>query len=150
MKEKNRENREGRKVNMRNYRKERAQAREKAKKLVAEMTLMEKAAQLKYDAAPVKRLGVPAYNYWNEALHGVARAGTATMFPQAIGMAAAFDEDIMEKVGDIIATEGRAKYNASHEPLHRWRATSHEPLHGGGPPPMTVRPKAGTPGVRTA
>ena len=112
MKEKNRENREGRKVNMRNYRKERAQAREKAKKLVAEMTLMEKAAQLKYDAAPVKRLGVPAYNYWNEALHGVARAGTATMFPQAIGMAAAFDEDIMEKVGDIIATEGRAKYNA--------------------------------------
>ena len=86
---------------MRNYRKERAQAREKAKKLVAEMTLMEKAAQLKYDAAPVKRLGVPAYNYWNEALHGVARAGTATMFPQAIGMAAAFDEDIMEKVGEI-------------------------------------------------
>ncbi len=75
------------------------------------MTLMEKAAQLRYDAAPVSRLGVPTYNYWNEALHGVARAGVATMFPQAIGMAAAFDEDAMERVGDIIATEGRAKYN---------------------------------------
>ena len=97
---------------MKNYKKERAEARKKAKELVAKMTLMEKAAQLKYDAAPVQRLGVPAYNYWNEALHGVARAGVATMFPQAIGMAAAFDEDIMKKVGDIIATEGRAKYNA--------------------------------------
>lgn len=97
---------------MGNHRKERAEARKKAKELVAKMTLMEKAAQLKYDAAPVSRLGVPAYNYWNEALHGVARAGVATMFPQAIGMAAAFDEDAMEKAGDIIATEGRAKYNA--------------------------------------
>ena len=97
---------------MGNHRKERAEARKKAKELVSKMTLMEKAAQLKYDAAPVDRLGVPAYNYWNEALHGVARAGVATMFPQAIGMAATFDEDAMEQVGDIIATEGRAKYNA--------------------------------------
>lgn len=97
---------------MGDHRKERAEARKKAKELVSKMTLLEKAAQLKYDAAPVQRLGVPAYNYWNEALHGVARAGVATMFPQAIGMAAAFDEDAMEKVGDIIATEGRAKYNA--------------------------------------
>lgn len=97
---------------MGDHRKERTEARKKAKELVSKMTLLEKAAQLKYDAAPVQRLGVPAYNYWNEALHGVARAGVATMFPQAIGMAAAFDEDAMEKVGDIIATEGRAKYNA--------------------------------------
>lgn len=97
---------------MKDHRKERAQARGKAKELVSKMTLMEKAAQLKYDAAPVERLGVPAYNYWNEALHGVARAGTATMFPQAIAMAAMFDEEEMKKVGDIIATEGRAKYNA--------------------------------------
>lgn len=97
---------------MGDHRKERAKARKKAKELVSKMTLLEKAAQLKYDAAPVQRLGVPAYNYWNEALHGVARAGVATMFPQAIGMAASFDEDAMEKVGDIIATEGRAKYNA--------------------------------------
>lgn len=95
-----------------NHKNERAEARKKAKKLVEEMTLMEKASQLKYDAAPIQKLGVPAYNYWNEALHGVARAGVATMFPQAIGMAAAFDEDMMEKAGDIIATEGRAKYNA--------------------------------------
>lgn len=102
---------------MRDHRKEREEARKKAKELVSKMTLLEKAAQLKYDAAPVQRLGVPAYNYWNEALHGVARAGVATMFPQAIGMAAAFDEDAMELAGDIIATEGRAKYNAysSHD-----------------------------------
>lgn len=91
--------------------KERAEARKKAEQLVSQMTLMEKASQLKYDAAPVERLGVPTYNYWNEALHGVARAGVATMFPQAIGMAAMFDEEEMKKIGDIIATEGRAKYN---------------------------------------
>ncbi|MDO4339273.1 MAG: glycoside hydrolase family 3 C-terminal domain-containing protein [Eubacteriales bacterium] len=96
---------------MKDHKKERAEARKKAEKLVAQMTLMEKASQLKYDAASVKRLGVPAYNYWNEALHGVARAGVATMFPQAIGMAAVFDDEEMKKVGDIIATEGRAKYN---------------------------------------
>ena len=102
---------------MKNYRRERAEARKKAKELVSKMTLLEKASQLKYDASPLERLGVPTYNYWNEALHGVARAGVATMFPQAIGMAAAFDEDAMEQVGDIIATEGRAKYNeyAKHE-----------------------------------
>lgn len=96
---------------MKNFKKERAEARKKAKELVSKMTLMEKASQLKYDASPVERLGVPTYNYWNEALHGVARAGVATMFPQAIGMAAAFDEEEMKKVGDTIATEGRAKYN---------------------------------------
>ena len=96
---------------LKNFRKERAEARKKAKGLVSQMTLTEKAAQLRYDAAPVERLGVPAYNYWNEALHGIARAGTATMFPQAIAMAAAFDEEGMKRAGDIIATEGRAKYN---------------------------------------
>lgn len=96
---------------MKNFKKERAKAREKAKALVANMTLMEKVSQLKYDAAPIPHLGIPAYNFWNEALHGVARAGTATMFPQAIAMAATFDEDSMTIVGDIIATEGRAKYN---------------------------------------
>lgn len=96
---------------MKNFKKERAEARKKAKELVSKMTLMEKASQLKYDASPVERLGVPTYNYWNEALHGVARAGVATMFPQAIGMAAVFDDEEMKKVGDIVATEGRAKYN---------------------------------------
>ena len=96
---------------MKNFRKERAEARIKAQERVSEMTLLEKVSQLKYHASPVERLGIPAYNYWNEALHGVARAGTATVFPQAIGMAAAFDEEAMQKAGNIIATEGRAKYN---------------------------------------
>ena len=116
---------------MKNHRKERAQAREKAKKLVAQMTLMEKAAQLRYDAAPVERLGVPTYNYWNEALHGVARAGVATMFPQAIGMAAAFDEEAMERVGDIIATEGRAKYNeySKHDDRDIYKGLTFWSLH---------------------
>lgn len=90
----------------------RDEARKKAKELVAQMTLEEKASQLKYDAPPINRLGVPAYNWWNEALHGVARAGTATSFPQAIGMAAMFDDEMMKKIADTIATEGRAKYNA--------------------------------------
>lgn len=90
----------------------REEAKKKAKELVAQMTLEEKASQLKYDAPPINRLDVPAYNWWNEALHGVARAGTATSFPQAIGMAAMFDDEMMKKIADTIATEGRAKYNA--------------------------------------
>lgn len=87
-------------------------AEKRAKELVAKMSLEEKAAQLKYDAPAIPRLGVPAYNWWNEGLHGVARAGVATSFPQAIGMAAAFDKSLMKEVGDVVATEGRAKYNA--------------------------------------
>ncbi len=79
------------------------------------MTLEEKAEQLKYGAPAIERLGVPAYNWWNEGLHGVARAGVATMFPQAIGMGAAFDTELIEKAADVIATEGRAKYNAYSE-----------------------------------
>ena len=90
----------------------REQARKRAEELVGRMTLGEKASQLRYDAPAIPRLKVPAYNWWNEALHGVARAGTATSFPQAIGMAAAFDEELMKEVGDAIALEGRAKYNS--------------------------------------
>lgn len=86
-------------------------ARARAKELVAQMTLEEKMSQLRYDAPAIERLGVPEYNWWNEALHGVARGGVATVFPQAIGMAAAFDEKMMHRVGEVIATEGRAKYN---------------------------------------
>ncbi len=85
--------------------------KERAKDLVSRMTLEEKASQLRYDAPAIDRLGVPAYNWWNEALHGVARAGTATVFPQAIGMAAMFDEEGLKEVADVISTEGRAKYN---------------------------------------
>ena len=90
----------------------REEARTRARALVAQMTLEEKASQLRYNAPAVERLGVPAYNWWNEALHGVARAGTATVFPQAIGLAAAFDEGLHGRIADVIATEGRAKYNA--------------------------------------
>lgn len=85
--------------------------RERARKLVAQMTLEEKAFQTVNGAAEIKRLGIKAYNWWNEALHGVARAGVATVFPQAISLAATFDEDFMEQVADAISTEGRAKFN---------------------------------------
>lgn len=90
---------------------DRKEARAKAKALVAQMTVEERASQLKYDAPAIERLGVPAYNWWNEALHGVARAGTATMFPQPVAMASMFDEDAMQKIGDVVSTEARAKYN---------------------------------------
>ena len=91
----------------------REQAREKAMALVNRMTVEEAASQLRYDAPAIERLGIPAYNWWNEALHGVARAGTATSFPQAIGLAATFDPGLLRALGDIAATEGRAKYNAA-------------------------------------
>ena len=91
---------------------DREKARKRAQELVGRMTLEEKASQLRYDSPAIPRLGIPAYNWWNEALHGVARAGVATVFPQAIGMAAAFDAPLMEEVGEAIADEGRAKYNA--------------------------------------
>lgn len=85
--------------------------REEAKKLVAQMTLEEKVSQTVHRAAAIEHLDINAYNWWNEALHGVARAGVATVFPQAIGLAATFDEDFMEEVADAISTEGRAKFN---------------------------------------
>ena len=71
---------------------DRKKAEEKARDLVGQMTLEEKASQLRYNSPAVERLGIPAYNWWNEALHGVARGGTATSFPQAIGLAAMFDD----------------------------------------------------------
>ncbi|OOM78772.1 xylan 1,4-beta-xylosidase precursor [Clostridium puniceum] len=88
-------------------------ALEKAKELVAKMTLQEKAEQLTYKAPAIKHLNIPRYNWWNEGLHGVARAGTATVFPQAIGLAAMFDDEFLGEIAKIIATEGRAKYNQS-------------------------------------
>ena len=90
---------------------DRKKAEAAARELVSQMTLEEKASQLRYDSPAIPRLGIPAYNWWNEALHGVARAGVATSFPQAIGMAAAFDEELLRTIGDAVATEGRAKYN---------------------------------------
>ena len=91
-------------MNLRKYRK-------MAKELVAKMSVEEAAGQLSYEAAEIARLGIPAWNWWNEALHGVARAGTATVFPQAIALAATFDPALTEKIGDVVSTEGRAKYN---------------------------------------
>ena len=92
---------------------DREEARKRAHELVSRMTLEEKASQLRYDAPAIPRLGIPAYNWWNEGLHGAARAGTATSFPQAIGIAAAFDRELTEEMGRITAVEGRAKYNSS-------------------------------------
>ncbi|MCM1245057.1 MAG: glycoside hydrolase family 3 C-terminal domain-containing protein [Roseburia sp.] len=88
---------------------------ERAEALVSEMTLEEKVYQTLHGAPAIERLDVKAYNYWNEALHGVARAGTATVFPQAIGLAAAFDEDFMEKIAIAVSDEGRAKFNAQQK-----------------------------------
>lgn len=90
----------------------REEARRRAEELVSQMTLEERAGQLRYDAPAIERLGIPAYNWWSESLHGVARAGIATVFPQAIGMAAAFDDELIEEIAGCISTEGRAKYNA--------------------------------------
>ena len=91
----------------------REEARKRARALVDQMTLEEAASQMSYQAPAIERLGVPAYNWWNEALHGVARAGAATMYPQAIGLGATFDPALIRQLGDISATEGRAKYNAA-------------------------------------
>ena len=91
---------------------DRKTARKAAEKLVEQMTVEERASQLRYDAPGIPRLGIPAYNWWNEALHGVARAGTATVFPQAIGLAAAFDCQMQKEIGGVISHEGRSKYNA--------------------------------------
>ena len=90
----------------------RESARVKAKKLVVQMTLEEKMSQLVYGAPAIERLGIPAYNWWNEGLHGVARAGVSTNFPQAIALAAMFDRELLGQVSETTALEGRAKYNA--------------------------------------
>lgn len=89
----------------------REEAKQRAIELVEKMTVEELAGQLKFDAPAIERLDIPEYNWWNEGLHGVARAGTATVFPQAIGMGATFDDELLKEVGDAVATEARAKYN---------------------------------------
>jgi len=87
--------------------------------ILKRLTLEEKISLLGYQSKPVTRLGIPAYNWWNEALHGVARAGNATVFPQAIGMAASFNSELLFQCATAISTEARAKYNlASKKDLH--------------------------------
>ncbi len=79
--------------------------------LLSRMSIEEKASQLLYNSPAIERLGIPAYNWWNECLHGVARAGKATVFPQAIGMAATWDRRLIFEMADVTSTEARAKYN---------------------------------------
>lgn len=93
------------------YQDESISFQERAKDLVSKMTIEECASQMLFGAAKIERLGVQSFNWWNEALHGAARSGMATVFPQAIGMAASFDAELLERVADVTATEGRAKYN---------------------------------------
>lgn len=81
--------------------------------LISQMTVEEKASQLLYNSPAIPRLGIPEYNWWNEALHGVARAGIATVFPQAIGLSASFDPELLKRVASAISDEARAKYNLS-------------------------------------
>ena len=89
--------------------------KQRATELVEQMTLEEKVFQMLHSAPEIKHLGIKAYNWWNEGLHGVARAGVATVFPQAIGLAATFDEELIEQVADAISTEARAKFNMQQE-----------------------------------
>src|SRR6266536_5607413 len=79
--------------------------------LVSRMTLEEKVSQMMNAAQSIERLSIPKYNWWNEALHGVARAGNATVFPQGIGMAATFNDELLFECANAISTEARAKYN---------------------------------------
>jgi beta-glucosidase len=88
-------------------------AEQRVRDLISRMTLEEKVSQLGHTADAIPRLGVPEYNWWNEGLHGVARAGNATVFPQAIGLAATFDAPLIHQVADTISTEFRAKYYAN-------------------------------------
>ena len=79
--------------------------------LISQMTLEEKVSQMVFDAPAIERLGIPRYNWWNECLHGVARAGLATVFPQAIGLAATWDPDLLLRVATAISDEARAKHH---------------------------------------
>jgi beta-glucosidase len=94
---------------------------ERAADLVGRLTLQEKVLQMQNSAPAIPRLDIPAYDWWNEALHGVARAGRATVFPQAIGLAATWDTSLMRRIADAISTEARAKYNEAQRTGNRSR-----------------------------
>ena len=96
-----------------NYKNEALALDIRVKDLLSELTLKEKVSLLGYRSQAVPRLNIPAYNWWNEGLHGVARAGEATVFPQAIALAATFNQDLIQSVSNVISTEARAKYNLS-------------------------------------
>jgi beta-glucosidase len=86
---------------------------ERVDDLVSRMTIKEKVSQMGNEATAIKRLGIPQYNWWNEALHGVARAGIATVFPQAIGLASTWNPDLIYQMAEVISDEGRAKHHES-------------------------------------
>jgi beta-glucosidase len=110
--------------------------------LVGRMTLEEKARQVCNVAPAIARLGLPAYDYWNEALHGIGRNGTATVFPQAVGMAASFDPALLRTVADAIATEGRAK-NREFRETHGGDSTNYCGLSFGRPTSISFATRAG-------
>jgi len=91
--------------------------------LIDRLSLEEKAGMMVYNSPTIERLGIPEYNWWNECLHGVARAGKATVFPQAIGLAATWDTELMQRIGEVISTEARAKHNAAVERGNRGQYT---------------------------
>ena len=84
---------------------------ERVRDLIGRMTLQEKVSQMVHDAPAIERLGVPAYNWWNECLHGVGRAGIATVFPQAIGMAATWNPELIHRMAVAVSDEARAKHH---------------------------------------
>lgn len=94
---------------------DRQEAIKQATELVEQMSIEELASQLRFDADEISRLDIPEYNWWNEGLHGVARAGVATVFPQAIGLGATFDEALLFQIGEAVSTEARAKYNENEK-----------------------------------
>ena len=96
---------------MEKYLDESLSVEERADDLVSRLTVQEKVEQMIHGAKGVKRLGINEYNWWNESLHGVARAGTATVFPQCIGLGATFNVPLVNKIAEMTSTEGRAKYN---------------------------------------
>lgn len=87
----------------------------RARAIIGQMTLEEKFSQLRNSTPGIERLGIKPYDYWNEALHGVARTGRATVFPEPIGLAATFDTELVEALGDVVSTEGRAKYELAQK-----------------------------------
>ena len=93
----------------------REQAKARAREIVSAMTVEEKASQLLYNSPAIERLGINEHNWWNEASHGVARSGMATVFPHAIALASTFNPGLIGRVGDAVSTEARAKYNNSAE-----------------------------------
>lgn len=93
----------------------RQEAKRRATELAEQMSVEELASQLRFDADEIERLDIPEYNWWNEGLHGVARAGTATVFPQAIGLGATFDTELLQRIGEAVSTEARAKYNENEK-----------------------------------